>query len=216
MLVKTIAAGVIAAGLIAGIPAGTAHADALPHEKTITAPNGMTITAGLRDTAIRPIPPLNGMPTNRQAYLDNTAYGRVGGGTGKLHTGYFIACAVDLNVTFDINPTASITGSLSAGVTADLAGVTPSASVAITPAIGATIGVDLSIQPGKIVEVVLPPELRDKELPANDTGYLVDHDYLLTVQNCGGPLTVQAYSVVEGSSPEINEAQYVLGDPVVL
>ncbi|MFJ4658248.1 MspA family porin [Nocardia sp. NPDC088792] len=221
MLVKTAIAGVIAsavtvARLITG-PAGVAHADTLPsHEKTVTAPNGMTVTVGHRDNAVRPVAPLNGMPTNREAYLDNTSYGRVEGGIGKLRTGFFIACAVDLDVSFDINATAGIGADVSGGVTADLTGVTPSASVAITPTIGANIGVDLSIRPGKIVDVELPPELREKELPANDTGYIIDRDYRLTVQNCGGPLTVQAYTVIEASSPEANVAEYVLGDPEVL
>ncbi|MEV6771406.1 MspA family porin [Nocardia sp. NPDC051030] len=219
MTIKTaFAAALTATGLLFGAGTGTlAHADALaPHEKTVTAPNGMTVTVGHLDNAVRPVSSMNFMPTTRQAYLDNTSYGRVVGGNGKLHSGFFVACAVDLDVKFTITATAGIDVDLSAGVSAGMTGVTPSASASISPEIGGHIGVNLSLAPGKIVDVKLPTELSDKELPAGNTGYLIDRDYHLYVENCAGPLTVQAYTVIEASSPEANVAEYVMGDPYTL
>ncbi|MET9488755.1 MspA family porin [Nocardia sp. NPDC006630] len=212
MIIKTAFAAVVtAAGLTLG--AGAGHADVLaPHEKTTTAPNGMSITVGHTGNAARVVPPLNGMPTSREVYLDNTSYGRVQGGTGKIRTGYFVACAVDLDVKFDIAANVGITADASVGVSAGTDLVTPSANVSIAPTIGGSIGVDLSITPGKINDI----KLGEKELPAGGTGYIVDHDYRLTVNGCGGPLTVQAYTIIEATSPEADAGDWVIGDPIVL
>ncbi|MFB8002277.1 MspA family porin [Nocardia sp. NPDC056000] len=216
MIIKTAIAGALTAlSLIA--QTGEAQAGALaPHEKTVTAPNGMSVTVGHTDNAIRPVPPLNGMPTSREAYLDNTSYGTVTGGTGNLHTGWFIACAVDLDVKFDIKASAGIDVNASVGASASLTEVTPTASVSISPELGASIGANLSITPGKIIDLTLPPALTDKDLPASGTGYIINRDYRLTVQNCGGPLTVQAYTVIQATSPEASVTEYVLGDPMSL
>lgn len=212
MITKTaIAAALTAAGLVFG--AGNAHAGALaPHEKTTVAPNGMTITVGHQDNAARPVAPLNGMPTSREVYLDNTSYGRVDGGTGKIRTGYFFACAVDLDVKFSVEGSVGADASVSIGVSADTLGVTPHADADITPTIGGGIGFDMTIAPGTITDV----KLGEKQIPADGTGYIVNRDYKLTVKGCGGPLTVQAYTIIEATSPEVDAADWVMGDAVVL
>ncbi|GAB4583319.1 MspA family porin [Nocardia sp. IFM 10818] len=215
MIIKTaFAAAVTAAGLIAGAPlAGTANAWALaPHEKTLDAPNGMVVTVGHTANAARPVAPLNGMPTSREVYLDNTSYGAVTGGTGKIRTGYFVACAVDLDVTFSIDADIGIDAGVNVGVGVDMTGVTPLAGADISPSFGAGIGFDLSIAPGKITDI----KLSEKELPPGGTGYIVGRDYRLTVEGCGGPLTVQAYTIIEATSPEADAADWVIGDPIVL
>lgn len=209
-LVSALAATAVGIGTALGTPA---QADALaPHEKTTVAPGGLTVTVGHLNNADRPVPPLNGMPTSREVYLDNTSYGQVTGGTGKIRTGYFVACAVDLDVKFNIAGKAGIDVSASLGVSAGAELVTPSASVDITPDIGASIGFDLSIAPGKITDV----KLGEKQLPGSATGYIVNNDYKLTVNGCGGPLTVQAYTIIEASSPATDAADWVVGDPIVL
>ncbi|WP_067543979.1 MspA family porin [Nocardia crassostreae] len=215
MISKTaLAAAVTAAGLIAGAPfAATADAWALaPHEKTLDAPNGMVVTVGHTNNAARPVAPLNGMPTSREVYLDNTSYGTVTGGTGTIRTGYFVACAVDLDVTFSIDADIGIDIGANIGVGVDITGVTPMASADISPRFGAGIGFDLAITPGKITDIALA----EKELPPGGSGYIVNRDYRLTVEGCGGPLTVQAYTIIEATSPETDAADWVIGDPVVL
>ncbi|MBF6133708.1 MspA family porin [Nocardia otitidiscaviarum] len=208
-------ATVVATGVtVAGPFAATAGAGGLaPHEKTTAVPDGMSVTVGHTDSWFHPVAPLNGMPTNREVYLTNTSYGRVEGGTGTIHTGWLVGCAVDLDVTFDIDASVGVDADLGIGISANpLTGVTPHASAGITPRIGGGMGLHLSITPGEIVTV----ERGSKDLPPGSTGYVVDRDYRLTVQNCGGPLTVQSYTIVEATSPEADAADWVTGDPIVL
>ncbi|WP_040804739.1 MspA family porin [Nocardia concava] len=215
MTIKNAIAGAItAAGLFAGAPFGAiAHAGELaPHEKTTVAPNGLSVTVGHMNNAAHPVAPLNGMPTSREVYLNNTSYGKVDGGTGKIRTGYFVACAVDLDVKFTISAKAGVDLTADLGISAGLEMVTPTASVDIEPEIGASIGFNLGITPGKITDV----KLGEKQLPAGDTGYIVNNDYQLRVDGCGGPLTVQAYTIIEGTSPGADAADWVIGDPFQL
>ncbi|MFE5289094.1 MspA family porin [Nocardia sp. NPDC056611] len=216
MITKTAIAGAVTTvGLLCGAPAAAiAHAEGglAPHEKTTVAPNGLTATVGHRDHAAHPVAPLNRMPTSREVYLDNTSYGNVSGGTGKIRTGYFVACAVDLDVKFTIGANAGVDLRADLGVSAGLEMVTPTASVDIVPKIGASIGVTLGITPGKITDV----KLGEKQLPAGDTGYIVNRDYQLRVDGCGGPLTVQAYTIIEATSPGADAADWVVGDPITL
>ncbi|WP_162958336.1 MspA family porin [Nocardia yunnanensis] len=215
MIIKTALIGAItAASLLAGAATGIAHADGglAPHERTTVAPTGMSVTVGTMDAAHRVVPPLNGMPTSREVYLDNTSYGRVAGGAGRIRTGYFVACAVDLDVKFDIHAKAGVDVTLNAGVSAGLDMVTPTASVNIEPAIGGGIGIDLGITPGKIKDI----PLGEKQLGPDSTGYLVNRDYQLRADGCGGPLTVQSYTIIEGTSPGADAADYIVGDPIQL
>ncbi|MBL1075076.1 MspA family porin [Nocardia sp. 2] len=215
MNIKTVVATAMTGiALALGGPfAAQAQAGALaPHEKIVTAPNGMTVTAGHFDNAAHPVASLNLMPTSREVYLDNTSYGRVDGGTGVIHTGFFFACAVALDVDFTFKAGASLDLDASIGVTAGATLVTPTAGVTLSPSIGASIGMTLGMSPGEIVD--LP--LGSKDIPAGGTGYVTQSGYRLTVNDCAGPLTVQAYTIVEATSPEADTASWVIGDPFVL
>ncbi|MFE6862684.1 MspA family porin [Nocardia sp. NPDC057668] len=215
MFSKTaIVAAFTALGAAFGMPdSALAYAGPMaPHEKVLEAPGGMITTVGSMNTAFRPVAPMNGMPTDREVYLDNTAYGRIDGGTGKLSTGFFVGCAVDLDVTFDINGNVGINVGASAGVDVDLFGVTPTAGVTITPSIGAGIGFDLGITAGKIQKI----DTGTKELSGPDTGYIVNRDYRLAVTGCGGQLTIKPFVIIEATSTATDAADWVIGDPIIL
>ncbi|MQY19001.1 MspA family porin [Nocardia macrotermitis] len=195
-----------------GLTAPFAAADTgAPHEKTISA-EGFTFTVGHKDNAVHPVAPMNGMPTSREVYLDNTSYGRFDGpGTGKIRTGYFVACAVDLDVSFSVNAGAGLDAGATAGVdVGDV--VTPSAGVSIGPSVNAGIDTALTITPGTITDV----RVAEKTLTPGRTGYIVSRDFQVRVNDCGGPLTVQAYTVIEASSPQVDGGDWVMGDPVVM
>jgi hypothetical protein len=210
---SAIATAVTAVGIALTAPSAAADTGGLaPHEKTTTGPNGFSFTVGHQDNAVRPVPPMNGMPTSREVYLDDTAYGRFDGpGTGKIKTGYFVACAVDLNVSFTINAGASMEASATAGVTVGEV-VTPSVDVSVGPTLTAGVTTAVTITPGKITEI----KVGEKDLAPGVTGYIVSRDRQVRVDGCGGPLTVQAYTIIEASSPEVDGGDWVMGDPVVL
>ncbi|MBB5914721.1 hypothetical protein BJY24_003588 [Nocardia transvalensis] len=192
----------------------TAHAaDGLaPHENTYRAPDGFEFTVGHTGHAAHPVGSLNGMPANREVFLDNTSYARLAGGTGTLKAGYFVACAVDIDVKFSANAGASLDAGANAGVSVSPDAVSPSAGITIGPSVSAGIGVNLSLGPGKITEV----KVGEKALTPGDTAYLVSRDFHVMVQGCGGPLTVRAYSIIEVSSPAVDGNGAVFGDPIVL
>lgn len=215
MNVKTaVATALTATGLLAGIPlsAGANAGGMAAHEKVLDSPGGLSTTVGQMNTAFRPVAPMNGMPTDREVYLDNTAYGSVTGGTGKIRTGYFVACAVDLDVKFTITADVGIDLDASAGVSVGILGVEPSASVDIRPTIGASIGLDMGITAGKITEI----KLGEKALLGGGAGYIVNRDYHLTVSGCGGQLTIKSYTVIEATSASTDAADWVIGDPIIL
>src|SRR3546814_5098813 len=67
-----------------------------PHETTYHGPAGFELTLGHTEESYRLVPPLNAMPTNREVFLDNTAYVTApAGATGEITYGYLVACAVD-------------------------------------------------------------------------------------------------------------------------
>ncbi|WP_067818808.1 MspA family porin [Nocardia inohanensis] len=216
MIIKTATAAVLAAtGLVFGATAGIAPAsaaDLAPHEKTTTAPNGMAATVGHLDNAAWAITGMNGMPTSREVYLNNTAYGRVAAGTGKIKTGFFVGCAIDLDVKFTMS--AAIGGSASATLGAGLgsSGLMPSATFSIGPTVTGSMGVALTLDEGKYIEV----KGGEKTIPAGGTAYLVNRDIRATVENCAGPVTVKAYTIIEATSPEADVTDWVMGDPAIL
>jgi hypothetical protein len=211
-ITSAIAIATAAFGIAIGAPAATADGGFAPHENTYVTPDGLTYTVGHSDYAVRPIAPLNGMPTNREVFLDGTFYGRVDAGTGTLKAGYFVACAVDIDVTFSANASASLSTSVNAGVSISPDLVSPTAGVTIEPTITAGVGVNLAITPGVIEDV----SLGEKPLAPGTTGSIVSHDFHLSVKNCGGPLTIRPYSMITASSPDTDATGAVFGDPAVL
>ncbi|TLF82340.1 MspA family porin [Nocardia cyriacigeorgica] len=184
-----------------------------PHENSYTGPEGFRFTVGHTDHAARPVAPLNAMPTNREVFLDNTSYGQVeGGGSGTLKAGYFVACAVDLEVQFSADASAGFDAGVSVGAGGSPDSLSPSVSASIGPSMSAGIGFGLSITPGKIVDV----EVGEKALTPGGPGYLVSRDFHLLVQGCGGPLTIRAYTKITADSPAVTGNGAVFGDPIVL
>ncbi|MVU78841.1 hypothetical protein GPX89_16505 [Nocardia sp. ET3-3] len=214
LIAKTAVSGVIATASLLSGSLGIAHADGgiAPHERTTTAPNGMSITVGASDQAVRSVAPMNGWPTSREAYLDDTFYGKVEGGTGKIKYGFFAGCAVDLDVKFNVDGKVGIDANVTLGAEASLTEVTPTASVSIEPEIGGSVGFDLSITPGKIKQI----DLGEKQLTGSNTVYAVFRDWRLTADNCAGPLTVKPYVIIEASSPEADATDEIMGDAISL
>ncbi|BAD55746.1 MspA family porin [Nocardia farcinica] len=205
-----LAAALVSAGLLAA-PAADA-ATLAPHEKTYTAPGGVEFTVGHRDHAVRPAPSLNGMPTNRDLYVDNTFYGRINAGTGTLSAGYLVACAVDLTAELNLGAEIGVDADLRAGVSIGPESVLPGLDVDMGPYLGAGIGVDLSLSPGTVVD--LP--VGEHPLHPGDEGYLFSRDRRIHVEGCGGPLTVQPYVFLTVDAAEVRADGAVFGDPFTL
>ncbi|WP_019932916.1 MspA family porin [Nocardia sp. BMG111209] len=213
-ITSAIAIAATTVGLVLGAPEASADTGVFaPHENTYVTTDGLTYTVGHAGSAVHPIAPLNNMPTNREAFMEGSFYGRVSGdGTGTLRAGYFIACAVDIDVVF--SATAGVTMSLgaNAGVAAAPDLVSPSVAASIGPSIAAGIGLDLSISPGKIKDVVIDA----KTLTPDRTATVVSHDFHLWAHHCGGPLTIRPYSMITVSSPDTDASGAVFGDPMVI
>ncbi|WP_433195340.1 MspA family porin [Nocardia sp. CA-107356] len=197
---------------LAGAPFANAQGMA-PHEKNYSGPAGFEMTVGHMDEQFRPVPPLNGMPTNREVFLDNTFYGTVPtNATGTMKVGYLVACAVDLDLTIGIQAGIGFDAGFSIGVSGSADSMSPNFDASIGPKIYAGVRLDMSIAPGEIK----PIEVGTKELVPGGTGYLVSHDYHLLVKNCGGPLTIQSYITLTAVSPQVTAADAVTGDRIFL
>ncbi|MET8422467.1 MspA family porin [Nocardia sp. NPDC004860] len=195
----------------------TAHVSAAyaPHEKTYSTTSGFAFTVGQRDLDARPIAPLNGMPTNREVFLDSTSYGTVpAGATGHLKTGYYVACQADIDAKLhidpelDLNPTVTATAGLDTSL-----GPHAGVDLSVGPTVTGGVGVDISIAPGKIADVVAG----EKDLPGNGgTGTLLIQDFHLMVGDCGGPLTIRPYTLISADSGPDGGSGAVYGDPITL
>ncbi|MFI9506454.1 MspA family porin [Nocardia sp. NPDC052566] len=184
-----------------------------PHEKTVTTPEGFSFTVGHMDQWFNPIAPLNGMPTNREVFLDNTFYGRVdGSSTGTLKAGYLFACGVDITSTVTLGAKVGLNASvtLNTGSSGDSSSSSANASIGPTFQVGA--GIDLSIKPGQIQRA----EVGTKEIGPGRSGSLVSKDFHLLAKDCGGPLTIRSYVSIEARSPEVTGTDVVYGDPIFL
>lgn len=197
--------------VVAASPAASA-AQLPPHERSYTAPDGTQFTVGHRDHQMRPAGALNQMPTNRDVFVDNTFYGRVDAGTGLLKAGYLVACAVDLTAAIDLGAHAELDADLRAGLSLGVDSLLPDLSVGAGPRLGAGLGVDVTLSPGKVVD--LP--VGEHPLTAGADGYLYSRDRHIRVEGCGGPLTVQPYALITVETAQVSADGAVLGDPFTM
>ncbi|WP_169813194.1 MspA family porin [Nocardia jejuensis] len=196
------------------LTAAQAGAAAVPHERTYSTPTGFAFTVGSRDLNYRPVPSLNGMPTNREVFLDNTSYGQIpAGATGKLKTGYYVACQVDIDAKLNIDPELDPNPGATFHVGADEYGPHAGVDLSVGPTVYGGVGILATIAPGKIVDVVAG----EQDLPGNGTlGYLVNQDFHLMVNGCGGPLTLRPYTLITAKADGDGGTGAVYGDPITL
>ncbi|MFD4462408.1 MspA family porin [Nocardia sp. NPDC058480] len=179
-----------------------------PHETTYHGPAGFELTLGHTEESYRLVPPLNAMPTNREVFLDNTAYVTAPlGATGDITSGYLVACAVDLTLSVGFNGGISA----SAGASIGFGSSGPDASVDIGPSITAGMDLSLSLAPGEIKKI----DVGSMSLGAGTT-YLVNRDFHLMVGNCGGPLNVYSWATVTASTGQVSATNSVFGDTMFL
>ncbi|MGW6334273.1 MspA family porin [Nocardia rhamnosiphila] len=194
---------------VATVPEAAATA---PHEKTYTA-GGIEYTVGHTDFAARAIAPVNGMPTNREAVVDNTTYGRfTGSGSGTLEVGYLVGCQLEVDTSLSLDADIGVDADIGAGVDIDSDGVDPGLDANIGADVSGGAGFDFELAPGEIEEV----EIGEKELEPGTTGYLYSRDAHITVNNCGGLLTIRGYSIITVDSPEVGASGVVYTDPITL
>ncbi|WP_067861371.1 MspA family porin [Nocardia shimofusensis] len=213
MYAKTgaLVAALITGCVLAAAPAANA-AQLPPHERTYTAPDGAQFTVGHRDHQVRPAASLNLMPTNRDVFVDNTFYGRVSEGTGLLKAGYLVACAVDLTTELDLHAGIDMNADLRVGLSLGVESLVPNLDLGVGPSLGAGLGVDLTLEPGKVTDV---PAGEHALTPGSD-GYVYSRDRHIHVAGCGGPLTVQPYALITVDTTEVSAEGAVVGDPFTM
>ncbi|MEV0064172.1 MspA family porin [Nocardia sp. NPDC050718] len=183
------------------------------HEKTYDAPGGLEYTVGHGDIAARPVGALNGMPTNREAFLDITGYGRVTGpGTGTIEAGYLVACAADVDVEVTLKGKLGFDAGADATLDVGLTSLDPGIELGAGPNVSGGLGVELSVAPGKIVEI----PVGEQTLRPDATGYVHSRDFHLVVTNCAGPLTVRPYTSITTHSLDVTGTGAVFADPITL
>ncbi|WP_194852879.1 MspA family porin [Nocardia sp. SYP-A9097] len=211
--IRVLAAAVAAAGYVLGA-AGASATTYTPHEKTYSTPQGFEFTVGNQDQDVRAVPPMNGMPTNREVFLDNTSYGKVAaGGKGHVKAGYYVACQVDvdakLHIDPELDPNPTVTAHAGVGLDGPQAGV----DLSLGPAIYGGVGLDIYLAPGKIADVTAG----EKDLPGDGSlAYLMNNDFHLNVTGCGGQLTLRPYTIITANSDGDSGSGAVYGDLIVL
>ncbi|NKX90566.1 MspA family porin [Nocardia coubleae] len=179
-----------------------------PHESTYHGPEGFQLTIGHTDQSYRLVPPLNAMPTNREVFLNNTAYVTAPpGATGDLSSGYLVACAVDLELSVGLDGGISV----DAGASVGFGSSGPDGSVDIGPSISAGLNLSLSMAPGEIKKI----DMGSMPLSSGTT-YLVNRDFHLMVGNCGGPLNVYSWATVTAGTGQVEATNSVFGDTMFL
>ncbi len=190
-----------------------AQASGPAHEKTYDAPGGIAYTVGHTDIAARPIGSLNAMPTNREAVLDITGYGRVtGAGTGTIEAGYLVACAADIDVAVTLDGRLGFDAGADATVDIGLASLDPGIELGVGPAVSGGLGFELSVTPGKIAQV----PVGEQTLRPDATGYVHSRDFHLVITECAGPLTIRPYTSITTHSPDLTGTGAVFADPIHL
>jgi hypothetical protein len=179
-----------------------------PHETTYHGPAGFELTLGHTEESYRLVPPLNAMPTNREVFLDNTAYVTAPlGATGEITSGYLVACAVDLTLSVGLDGGISV----GAGATIGFGSSGPDVSADIGPSISAGLDLSLSLAPGEIKKI----DVGSMSLGSGTT-YLVNRDFHLMVGNCGGPLNVYSWATVTASTGQVSATNSIFGDTMFL
>lgn len=203
----------IGAVLVAGPLLAVAPAGAAAPEKTYSAPGGVEYTVGQRDIAARPVAALNGMPTNREVFLDLTGYGRVtGAGAGTIEAGYLVACAADVDLTVKLEGKLGFGGDADATLDIGLGSLDPGIELSAGPEADAGIGAEFSMTPGNIVKIAVGTQA----LRPDVTGYVQSRDFHLVVTRCAGPLTIRPYTSITATGPDVTGTGAVFADPITL
>lgn len=193
------------------VAATSATGASAAHERTYSVPE-FTYTVGNSDQQAHSIPPLNGMPTNREVLVDGTFYGRVAApATGKLHAGYLVACAAEMDASVAIQAGLSGFSELSGNLYIAPSQVSPGLYWDVVDGtISGSATVDTTLKPGKVTDV----KVADKDLKSDTTGTLYSRDFRIEVDNCAGPLTVQPYTSINADTPGDSGTGMILGDPI--
>lgn len=168
---------------VATAPAGNAEVVSLPpHEKSFQSADGPVFVVGSRDELVNKVPPLNLAGTVREVFLSGVAYSAVDTGEGgELHVGYHVGCW------------AEFTGA-NAGT-----GTTQE-----------SLGLDVSVLPGQVVDVPLV----EKTIVPGVPGRVSYHDVHLVINGCIGPAVVRQYAEIQMKSDAVDERGVVYGDPL--
>jgi hypothetical protein len=184
--------------------------------RTVTLPGGVAVSFGFTNLAQREVPPLNGSPTARQAFLDDTAFARITGpATGELTVGYEAACAVDVSPTLDLNAGVSVGGSVTGGAEAEPGiepPVLPFVELGAGPAAQAGIGGNLIVGPGGGKAAVVD----SGSVPAGKLMPFINDNVSFKADGCGGPLTVRPFVTIVVCAPAAHYHDTVYGDPFTL
>ncbi|MFF0491231.1 MspA family porin [Nocardia sp. NPDC004068] len=197
--------------MIAALTIGVAAAPAAAAEKTYSVP-GLDYTVGNADQTAHAIPAVNGMPTNREVLADGTFYGRASApATGKLHAGYFVACAAEVDATLALKVGLSGYSELSGNLYVSPSSVSPGLYWDVVDGtLSGSAEIDASLKPGKITDV----KVADKDLRDDTTGTLYSRDFRIEVDNCVGPLTLRPYTSITADTPETSGTGMILGDSI--
>ncbi|MEV6069700.1 MspA family porin [Nocardia sp. NPDC052001] len=208
-----VAALIAVGGCVLGAP-GAGAVTSAPHEKSYSTPNGFEFTVGNQDQDVRPVPPMNGMPTNREVFLDNTSYGKIAaGGKGHLKAGYYVACQVDVDAKLHIDPEFDPNPGVTAHAGVGLDGPQAGVDMSMGPTVYGGIGLDIYLAPGKIADVLAG----EKDLPGDGSlTYLMNKDFHLDVTGCGGQLTLRPYTIITANSDGDGGSGAVYGDLITL
>ncbi|WP_280297697.1 MspA family porin [Nocardia neocaledoniensis] len=207
-IITTVLGATAVALATAGLAPVAAAGPMAPHETTYLGPEGFQLTLGHTDESYRQVPALNAMPTNREVFLNNTAYVTApAGATGTLESGYLVACAVDLELSVGLDGGIAV----DAGASAGFGSSGPDASVDIGPSIFAGTDLSLTLAPGEIKKI----DVGSMPLGSGTT-YLVNRDFHLMVGNCGGPLNIYSWATVTASTPQVSATNSIFGDTMFL
>ncbi|MCM6772287.1 MspA family porin [Nocardia sp. CDC159] len=224
-----------ALGLAAAGPASAQFVDPAAyglrvlHQDSTSTLDGFQLMVTEANTTARSVPPLDGNPLSREAFLSSVAIGQIDGPAGAtvagatLDVGFEIGVPWSLqNIAVDVyTPSVSVNGGVSAGVSVPLTIGPSGPSIGISPQVGANLGATATILPAQeLVFSVTPGGIEEKSIAnltlTNPLVYLDLSNVHVSVKGALGQVNLRMYVRLTAATKAGQATRVIYSDPVTL
>ncbi|WP_195111126.1 MspA family porin [Nocardia transvalensis] len=199
------------------------------HQESASTLDGFQLMVTEANTSSRSVPPLDGNPLSREAFLSSVAIGQVDGPVGATVSGATLDVGFEVGVPWSLQniavdvytPSVGVNGGVSAGVSVPLTIGPTGPSIGISPQVGANAGVTATILPSQeAVFTVTPGGIEEKSLATlnltNPLVYLDLSNVHMSVKGALGQVNLRLYVKLTVATSAGQTTRMVYSDPIAL
>ncbi|MFI5776383.1 MspA family porin [Nocardia sp. NPDC051570] len=231
--------GVVGTALVIGLagsqPASAEFVDPaslglrILHQDSASTLDGFRLMVTEANTTSRSVPPLDGNPMTREAFLSSVAIGQIDGPVGATVSGATLDVGFEVGVPWSLQniavdvytPSLAVNGGVNAGVSVPLTIGQGGPSIGISPQVGAQAGATATVLPSQELVISVNPGGIDEKSFATLTltsplVYLDLSNVHMSVKGALGQVNLRMYVKLTVATAAGQTTRTIYSDPVVL